>query len=68
MAMLDSTTDRTTDGAMPERFRAEAPGRRGVIFKALTNVRPGHPADPELFDFAKLAAGVELRPGGPENP
>ena len=66
--MLDSTTDATAEGAMPARICVEAPVRRAVMFKALTNVRPGRLADSELFDFAKPAAGVELRPGGPENP
>lgn len=54
--------------AMLDEWERRRPGRRGVMFKALTNVRPSHLADPELFDFAKLAAGVALRPSGPENP
>lgn len=54
--------------AMLDEWERRSPGRRAVMFKALTNVRPSHLADPELFDFAKLAAGVELRPSGPENP
>ncbi len=62
--MLDSTTD----GAMLERLYADAPGRRSVMFKALSNVRPGHLADPGLFDFANLAAGVKSRHNDPENP
>ncbi len=54
--------------AMPDEWERRSPGRRAVMFKALTNVRPSHLADPELFDFVNLAAGVELRPSGPENP
>lgn len=54
--------------AMLDEWERRSPGRRAVMFKALTNVRPSHLADPELFDFAKLAADVELRPSGPENP
>jgi len=54
--------------AMLDEWERRSPGRRAVMFKALTNVRPSHLADPELFDFVNLAAGVELRPSGPENP
>ena len=54
--------------AMLDEWERRSPGRRAVMFKALTNVRPSHLADPELFDFAKLAADVELRPSDPENP
>ena len=54
--------------AMLDEWERRNPGRRAVMFKALTNVRPSHLVDPELFDFAKLAAGAALRPGGPENP
>ena len=66
--MLDSTTD----DAMPERICANAPGRRSVMFKALTNVRPGHPADLGLIDFTGLApscvSGAASDHTGPENP
>jgi len=72
MAILDSTTDSTAastiDGAMLEQFHSDAPGRRCVMFKTPTKVRSGHPADPGRFGFAKPAAGVALRPGGPEYP
>lgn len=54
--------------AMLDEWERRSPGRRAVMFKALTNVRPSHLADPELFDFVNLAADVELRPSGPENP
>jgi hypothetical protein len=53
MAMLDSTTDRTATGAAPDK--RELPGL-------------GHPAGPGPRNSAELAAGVALRPGGPENP
>jgi len=41
--------------AMLDEWERSSPGGRGVIFKALTNVRPSHLADPGLFDFAALA-------------
>jgi len=41
--------------AMVDEWERRSPGRRQVMFKALTNVRPSHLADPELFDFAALA-------------
>jgi tRNA 2-thiocytidine biosynthesis protein TtcA len=37
-----------------DAWEAKAPGRRQVMFRALMNVRPGHLADPGLFDFAAL--------------
>ncbi len=42
--------------AMVDEWERRSPGRRAVIFKALTNVRPSHLADPALFDFASLVA------------
>ncbi|MGR3780246.1 MAG: tRNA 2-thiocytidine(32) synthetase TtcA [Albimonas sp.] len=56
--------------AMLDEWERRAPGRRGVMFRALTNVRPSHLADPAHFDFAGLAAGMgaalpdALLPGG----
>lgn len=41
--------------AMLDDWERRAPGRRGVMFKALTNARPSHLADPAIFDFAGLA-------------
>ena len=38
-------------------WEARSPGRRQVMFRALTTVRPSHLADPRLFDFAGLAPG-----------
>jgi tRNA 2-thiocytidine biosynthesis protein TtcA len=42
---------------MLDGWERASPGRRAVMFRALTNVRPGHLADPALFDFAALAPG-----------
>ena len=41
--------------AMLDGWEAKAPGRRAKMFAALTQVRPSHMLDPELFDFAGLA-------------
>ena len=43
--------------AMLDAWERRNPGRREVLFKALTNVRPSQLADPELFDFAALGGG-----------
>ncbi|MAS43101.1 MAG: tRNA 2-thiocytidine(32) synthetase TtcA [Rhodobacteraceae bacterium] len=43
--------------AMLDGWEKNSPGRRQVMFRALTNVRPSHLADPNLFDFAGLMAG-----------
>ena len=45
-----------------DEWEARSPGRRQVMFRALTNVRPSHLPDPALFDFAALAT----TPAGPE--
>ena len=37
-----------------DQWEANSPGRRQVMFRALTNVRPSHLLDPKLFDFAGL--------------
>jgi tRNA 2-thiocytidine biosynthesis protein TtcA len=42
-----------------DEWEARTPGRRGVMFRALMNVRPSHLADPALFDFAALLASSE---------
>ena len=39
---------------MLDEWERHSPGRRQVMFRALTNVRPSHLADPALFDFAAL--------------
>lgn len=48
--------------ALLDGWEARHPGRRQVMFRALTTVRPSHLADPALFDFAALA------PRSPEAP
>ncbi len=40
---------------MLDGWERASPGRRATMFRALTNVRPGHLADPALFDFSGLA-------------
>ena len=40
---------------MLDDWERASPGRRAIMFKALTNVRPGHLADPGIFDFTALA-------------
>ena len=43
--------------AMLDAWEARSPGRRNVLFRALTNVRPSHLLDPNLFDFQNLLRG-----------
>jgi tRNA 2-thiocytidine biosynthesis protein TtcA len=45
-----------------DQWEKNSPGRRQVMFKALTNIRPSHMLDPKLFDFA----GLELPEEKPE--
>jgi tRNA 2-thiocytidine biosynthesis protein TtcA len=40
--------------ALLDDWERKAPGRRQKMFRALTQVRPSHLLDPELFDFAAL--------------
>ena len=40
-----------------DTWENNSPGRRQVMFKALTNIRPSHMLDPKLFDFT----GLDLR-------
>ncbi len=40
--------------AMLDQWEVNSPGRRAVMFKALTNVQPSHLADSGLFDFRGL--------------
>ena len=37
------------------QWEANSPGRRQVMFRALTNARPSHLLDPKLFDFLGLS-------------
>ena len=41
-----------------DEWEARSPGRRQVMFRALTNVRPSHLPDPKLFDFTALAPDI----------
>ena len=40
---------------MLDEWEARSPGRRNIIFRALTTARPSHQLDPALFDFAGLS-------------
>ncbi|MEM8741226.1 MAG: tRNA 2-thiocytidine(32) synthetase TtcA [Pseudomonadota bacterium] len=53
--------------AMLDEWERRSPGRRQVMFRALMNVRPGHLADPALFDFAALAGGAHPPEDRPES-
>ncbi|MEM9050175.1 MAG: tRNA 2-thiocytidine(32) synthetase TtcA [Pseudomonadota bacterium] len=53
--------------AMLDEWERRSPGRRQVMFRALMNVRPGHLADPALFDFAALAGGTLPAERAPES-
>ena len=44
---------------MLDEWEARSPGRRNIIFRALTTARPSHLLDPALFDFAGLSREVE---------
>ena len=44
--------------AMLQQWEREMPGRSDSIMRALQNVTPSHLADPGLFDFAALVAGM----------
>ena len=41
--------------AILDGWEKNSPGRRQVIFRALTNARPSHLLDSELFDFKALS-------------
>jgi len=45
--------------ALLDGWEKNSPGRRQVIFRALTNTRPSHLLDPKLFDFAGLMRGEQ---------
>jgi len=49
-----------------DNWEKNSPGRRQVMFKALTNIRPSHMLDPKLFDFAGLMRGMRA-PGNDED-
>jgi tRNA 2-thiocytidine biosynthesis protein TtcA len=39
---------------MLDGWEASNPGRRQILFRALTQARPSHLLDPGLFDFRSL--------------
>lgn len=39
---------------MVDEWEARSPGRRQIMFRALTQVNPSHLLDPALFDFRNL--------------
>ncbi len=39
---------------MLDEWEAKSPGRRQILFRALTRVRPGQLLDPSLLDFAAI--------------
>ncbi len=43
---------------MLDGWEANSPGRRNVIFKALTNGNPSHLLDPDMFDFKSLSRDI----------
>lgn len=45
--------------AMLDGWEKAQPGRKNVLFRALTNARPAHLLDPKLFDFQGLQAPHE---------
>ncbi|MGE4327352.1 MAG: tRNA 2-thiocytidine(32) synthetase TtcA [Pseudodonghicola sp.] len=49
-----------------DNWEKNSPGRRQVMFRALTNIRPSHMLDPKLFDFAGLTRGMGT-PGNDED-
>lgn len=49
-------------------WEANSPGRRQVMFKALTNINPSHMLDPDLFDFANLTRNSGKTPENAKKP
>jgi len=49
--------------ALLDSWEKNSPGRRNVIFRALSNARPSHLLDPNLFDFAGLMRVDEGKTG-----
>ncbi|EYD76800.1 tRNA(Cytosine32)-2-thiocytidine synthetase [Rubellimicrobium mesophilum DSM 19309] len=47
--------------ALLDEWERKVPGRRQKMFRALTQVRPSHLLDPDLFDFAGLLRDPEGR-------
>jgi tRNA 2-thiocytidine biosynthesis protein TtcA len=53
--------------AMLDEWERRVPGRRQKMFRALTQVRPSHLLDPDLFDFAALLREPEGRENATEH-
>ncbi len=53
---------------MLDGWEANSPGRRNVIFKALTNGNPSHLLDPNMFDFKSLTRNITKPAQNPKNP
>ncbi|MBO0662754.1 tRNA 2-thiocytidine(32) synthetase TtcA [Jiella sp. MQZ9-1] len=45
--------------AMLDDIESRYPGRKTVMMRALSNVRPGHLVDPSVFDFTGLSLNTE---------
>lgn len=46
-----------------DQWESNSPGRRQVMFRALTNARPSHLLDPKLFDFVGLERKINPESG-----
>ena len=46
-----------------DQWESNSPGRRQVMFRALTNARPSHLLDPKLFDFVGLERKINSESG-----
>jgi len=51
-----------------DSWEQNSPGRRNVIFKALTNGNPSHLLDPRMFDFTSLQRIAAQPTEKPKNP
>ncbi|MBX2853484.1 MAG: tRNA 2-thiocytidine(32) synthetase TtcA [Rhodobacteraceae bacterium] len=51
--------------AMLDGWEQAQPGRKNVLFRALSNTRPSHLLDPALFDFAGLSPTAGDTPSKP---
>ncbi len=53
---------------MLDGWETNSPGRRNVIFKALTNGNPSHLLDANMFDFKSLTRDITKHPQKAKNP